>query len=115
MLFPVEAKFANVIPRIYRSYGLQNTDGHQIFGFDQASPHAHRSVKFVIVVFWVPGLTSGFYGINHQWRIDNDGGGRKSLFKRSRIDKGFEAGARLTPCLSDMIELIAVKVESAYQ
>jgi len=41
--------------------------------------------------------------------------GVKPSLERGGIDKGFEAGAGLAPGLCDVIELIVIEVETAYQ
>ncbi len=111
----IKTKLHGVIFGVLGSNRLQDANRHHIFRFNQCLAHAHRAIKFPVVVFRFPRLTAGLFGIKHQWRIIDNGGGGKAFFQRGGINERLKAGAGLTQGLGDVIELIASKVKPAYQ
>ncbi len=115
MLVGIETELGDVILRIGRRDGLQDAYRNQILGMNECFAHAHGPFIFPIVIFRLPGRAAGLICTERQWRIIDDGGRRETLLERGGINKGFEAGAGLAPGLCDVIELIVIEVETAYQ
>ena len=115
MFFGLKPEICDPVLRVGRTYGLKDADGNHVFRFLQRGSQIHRAFKLAIVIFWFPRLTSCDTGIKKQRRIIDHGGWCKALFKRGRIDKRLEAGARLPPCLRDVVEFVFLKIETTDQ
>ena len=84
---------------------------------DRISPWrmAHRTVESAFVIFRLPQLFTCLRKVDDQRCIVDHGCRRKALFQSGGVNKRFETGAGLPPGLGDMVELVAIEIESAYQ
>ena len=115
MLVGVEAEVRDPVLRVARRDGLQHADRDHVARARQAALERHGALEAAFVVLGLPGLAAGHAGVEEQRRVVDDGGGRKALFERRRINEGLEARARLAPGLGDVVELVLLEVEAAHQ
>ena len=115
VLFFLEAKARDPVPRVLRSDRLQDADRHHVLRACQCRAHAHRAVELAVVVLGFPGLPAGHVGVEEQCGVVDERGGREALFQGGRVDEGLEARTRLAPGLRDMVELVLVVVEPAHK
>src|SRR5437867_1868780 len=111
MLLRVETEAGDVILRVLRADRLHHAHGYQVLRLGQRHSNAQRSIELVVVVFRFPRFATGLVGRHEEWCIVDDGGGRKSLLQRGRIDEWLEARSGLALRLGNVIELAAIEVE----
>ena len=115
MTFSVKPESGDVVLRVARSNGLQDTHRHHVLGFCQPCSQRHRPLIFAVIVFRLPGLPASRCRIDVDGGVGHHGGRGKAFFERGRVNKGLKTRAGLTPGLSYMIELVTTKIETTDQ
>ncbi|MCM2332595.1 MAG: hypothetical protein NDI82_01460, partial [Anaeromyxobacteraceae bacterium] len=115
MFLRVEAEAAYIVLGVLCADRTQQADRDHVLGFRQCSAQGHRTVVFAVVILWLPCLRAGFFGRDRDGFVGDHGGGGVALFQAGGVDEGLEAGTGLAPGLRDMVELVAVEIESAHQ
>ena len=110
----IKTKTRDPFACILRPDRLQNADRYHVLGSCQTGAQTHRAVKLAVIVFRLPGLPPGDTRIKEQRRVIDDCGRREAFLQRGRVDERLETGARLAPCLRDMVELVFLVVEATH-
>ena len=113
MLFGIKSEACNPFLGIVCAHGLKDPDRHHVLGPGQCRMQGHRTFEFTVVVLGLPRLAPCHAGIEKQGSVIDNGGRRKAFFQCRRINKGFETGAGLPPCLRAVIEFVLIEIKAA--
>ncbi|MDT4860454.1 hypothetical protein FQZ97_950200 [compost metagenome] len=115
MLVDVKAEAPHPLLCALRAHQLEHADRHHVLGLGQRATHRHRALELSVIVLGFPGLATGLLGAVEKRRVVHHGHRRQAFFKRSRVDEGLEAGARLAPGLGHVVELVLLEIEATDQ
>ena len=115
MFVSFKPELGDPILRFLSPHRLQNTDRDHVFGFRESATHGHGAIEGAVVVFGLPSLAARDACIEKQRGIVDDGSSAEAIFECCRVNEGFEAGARLTPGLRDMVEFVFFVIKAADQ
>src|SRR5882672_11018567 len=113
MAVRVETETSDVVLSVLRPDRLKHANRYHVLRFCEGHSQAHGALISAVVVLRFPHLPAGQRGVHHDGSVVDDGGRRKALLEGRGIDEGLEARSRLPPGLSDVVELVAVEIESS--
>ena len=115
IFFRVKTKARDPAVGVLRAHALQDPDGDHVLGLLERGAHRHLAFKLSVVVLRRPGRAAVFAGLHRHLGVADNGRAAQPFLQGGRVDEGFEARARLAPCLGHVVEFVLAKIEAADQ